>query len=239
MKVGACSACRARKVRCDVLPGANTCQRCEASGQGATCILETSRTRSVRSTSTPPVDHQAIPTGSRQKRSDSTCSLGSTGVVLPEPKKQRTSKSQDGKKPMLFRQNSNSQELDIVYEDDNEYIVSLVSVSTRAIINLIPISCQQTTEDVNEFASIISAGGGLEEPEMIDYDIDLDTEDNNGGNTDGSSVERFSSLERDITPAVDNPRPTKKPQQRQRTGKVQSADNLLAKYDPETCGKKF
>ena len=90
LKLGACSTCRAHKIHCEVAPGATICKRCERSGQGAACILGASRTRSTRSSSTPPADSQIVhpvPVHGR-KRSNSTrsCSERSSGVHQPTKK---------------------------------------------------------------------------------------------------------------------------------------------------------
>lgn len=141
LKLGACSTCRAHKIRCEVAPGATICKRCERSGQGAACILGASRTRSTRSSSTPPADSQIVhpvPVHGR-KRSNSTrsCSERSSGVHQPT-KKKRSLKSQGGMEAVVAC--SNLQSLDRINEDENEFMASLSSALGQLIILIKPAS---------------------------------------------------------------------------------------------------
>ncbi|KAF8139088.1 hypothetical protein EV363DRAFT_1293320 [Boletus edulis] len=93
-KRGACSACRTRKVRCDLAPGATACKRCIEGGLSEECIIQASRTRS-RGNSAPPLDLGSQPqaTGPRnrhnnhsiQQRSTSTTRGSSTDQSRPPP----------------------------------------------------------------------------------------------------------------------------------------------------------
>jgi len=129
LKLGACTTCRTHKLRCEFSPGATVCERCQQSGRAATCVRGTTRTRSTRSSSTPPADTQIVHPVSGRKRSDSTPSCPS-GV--PQPKKRRQSKSQGSTEAVVA--SSNFQSLEPINEDEDEFAVSFQSALRQLMI---------------------------------------------------------------------------------------------------------
>ncbi|KAG6378225.1 hypothetical protein JVT61DRAFT_13924 [Boletus reticuloceps] len=81
---GACMRCRSHKVKCEILPGANVCRRCEQSGLSNICELKESATRSTNTTSALPREAQ-VTQGKNRSRGAST-SRSSAPPSTSQPK---------------------------------------------------------------------------------------------------------------------------------------------------------